>query len=130
MGRGSLGKAVVFEAHPSSWWASTVGGDPLALQNGYSALSEERKVDETTRSCMLQPDFEVSYAFAFLICETLLCSPGYCLRSCLVVAEFRLGFGSDDASMTFTYKGVCLVAVFQVSERSAVAVSPASVLRE
>lgn len=48
MGSGSLRKAVVFGARLSSWWESTVGGDPLALQNDCSAISAERKIDETT----------------------------------------------------------------------------------
>lgn len=48
VGSGSLRKALVFGACLSSWWESTVGGDPLALQNDCSAISAERKINETT----------------------------------------------------------------------------------
>lgn len=80
-------------------------------------------------SCMLQPDFEGMPVCLPHVWDSPVL-PTYCLHSFLVVARFRLGFGSDDASMIFTYKEMCLVAIFQVSKHSPVAVSPASVVRE
>lgn len=95
VGSGSLGKAVVFGAHLSSWWESTVGGDPPALWNYCSATSEERKIDETTTFLRVTAWFwSILCMFAFLICDICLCCAGYCLHSFLVVARFRLGFGS------------------------------------